>query len=440
MATITHNRVAGSAANPNVLVDGPAWDEGHVLSGQVGLSNGGTNADLSATGGTGQVLKQVTAGAAVTVGTVAASEIASPAALTKTDDTNVTLTLGGAPTTALLAATSITVGWTGTLASGRLNANVVQAITNDTNVTGSIAAQNLTLAWSGTLASGRLNSNVVQSVVNGTNVTGSIAAQALTLGWTGTLAASRGGFGADISAQSGVPLFATGTATFTSTSGTGNFVRVASPALTGSPTAPTQPAADNSTKIATTAYVDAADALKANLASPTFTGTPAAPTASVGTNTTQIATTAFVLANAGSSTLTSFSANKNSVDQTGVASATWTKVTYGTASWNDSTLYDTTNSKWTPPSGKVRLTAAVYISVGAVDQAQSLLAIYKNGSAFRYISITDSSGASGFVMNGSCIDSANGTDYYEVYVNSGGAGSKTILGLALYTWFVGETL
>jgi len=33
---------------------------------------------------------------------------------------------------------------------------------------------------------------------------------------------------------------------------------------------------------------------KANLASPTFTGTPAAPTAAVGTNTTQVATTAFV--------------------------------------------------------------------------------------------------------------------------------------------------
>lgn len=38
-------------------------------------------------------------------------------------------------------------------------------------------------------------------------------------------------------------------------------------------------------------------ATKANLASPTLTGTPTAPTAAVGTNTTQLATTAFVLAN-----------------------------------------------------------------------------------------------------------------------------------------------
>lgn len=43
----------------------------------------------------------------------------TPAALTKTDDTNVTLTLGGTPTTALLQATSLTLGWTGVLSSAR---------------------------------------------------------------------------------------------------------------------------------------------------------------------------------------------------------------------------------------------------------------------------------------------------------------------------------
>lgn len=43
----------------------------------------------------------------------------TPAALTKTDDTNVTLTLGGTPSTALLQATSLTLGWTGQLAVTR---------------------------------------------------------------------------------------------------------------------------------------------------------------------------------------------------------------------------------------------------------------------------------------------------------------------------------
>lgn len=43
----------------------------------------------------------------------------SPAALTKTDDTNVTLTLGGSASTALLNAASLTLGWTGQLAVTR---------------------------------------------------------------------------------------------------------------------------------------------------------------------------------------------------------------------------------------------------------------------------------------------------------------------------------
>lgn len=48
-----------------------------------------------------------------------APEWVSGAALTKTDDTNVTLTLGGSPASSLLAATSITVGWTGQLGATR---------------------------------------------------------------------------------------------------------------------------------------------------------------------------------------------------------------------------------------------------------------------------------------------------------------------------------
>jgi hypothetical protein len=43
-------------------------------------------------------------------------------------------------------------------------------------------------------------------------------------------------------------------------------------------------------------YVDDQDALRAPLISPALTGTPTAPTAAPGTNTTQIATTAFVTA------------------------------------------------------------------------------------------------------------------------------------------------
>jgi len=51
--------------------------------------------------------------------TGSAPQWSAPAALTKTDDTNVTLTLGGSPSTALLNAASLTLGWTGQLSVGR---------------------------------------------------------------------------------------------------------------------------------------------------------------------------------------------------------------------------------------------------------------------------------------------------------------------------------
>ena len=133
-------------------------------TGQLALSRGGTNSDLSATGGTSQVLRQSSTGAAVTVSQLAASDIASGAALTKADDTNVTLTLGGSPTTALLSAASITAGWTGTLSGARGGtgvANTGLAITLGGNLTTSGAfdttftmtgATSVTFPTSGTLA------------------------------------------------------------------------------------------------------------------------------------------------------------------------------------------------------------------------------------------------------------------------------------------------
>jgi Chaperone of endosialidase/Phage tail repeat like len=69
---------------------------------------------------------------------------------------------------------------------------------------------------------------------------------------------------------------------------------LASPALTGTPTAPTAAANTNTTQIATTAYVQAELTDRAPLASPALTGTPTAPTAATATNSTQIATTAYV--------------------------------------------------------------------------------------------------------------------------------------------------
>lgn len=95
------------------------------------------------------------------------------------DDTNVTLAINSATSTH-----TFTLGWTGTLAASRLNANVVQAVSNDTNVTGSISTQTLTLGWTGTLAviRGGLGANLSSLTTNnlakynGTNFVDSLLA------------------------------------------------------------------------------------------------------------------------------------------------------------------------------------------------------------------------------------------------------------------------
>ncbi len=59
---------------------------------------------------------------------------------------------------------------------------------------------------SGSITAAQEPSTTVNSVTNDTNVTGSIATQALTLGWTGTLATSRGGTGAASLSAANIPV------------------------------------------------------------------------------------------------------------------------------------------------------------------------------------------------------------------------------------------
>jgi hypothetical protein len=143
-------------------------------------------ADDAAAAGAGEVVPSDWNANHALAGLVSAAQLNASVVQAVTNDTNIQGTI---------SAQNLTFSWGGTLAAGRLNANVVQGITNDTNVTGSISAQNLTLGWTGTLAAGRLNANVVQGVTNDTNVTGSITAQNLTFNWSGTLAVGRGGTG-----------------------------------------------------------------------------------------------------------------------------------------------------------------------------------------------------------------------------------------------------
>jgi hypothetical protein len=83
--------------------------------------------------------------------------------------------------------------------------------------------------------------------------------------------------------------------TTTGNAGIGGTLAVTGATTLAAATATTPATDNNSTAVATTAYVRAQ--AYAPLASPALTGTPTVPTAAVGTNSTQAASTAFVLAN-----------------------------------------------------------------------------------------------------------------------------------------------
>lgn len=92
------------------------------------------------------------------VGPIAGSQITG-AALTKTDDTNVTLTLGGSPTTALVNATSLTLGWTGLLAEARGGTGVAKLILFDHFVDANNGTTVETDLYTDTLVAGQFSAN-----------------------------------------------------------------------------------------------------------------------------------------------------------------------------------------------------------------------------------------------------------------------------------------
>jgi hypothetical protein len=115
--TITLNKTTALTANqvvatPNgapgtadlralVAADIPNLPASQITSGQLALARGGTNADLSATGGTANFLKQSSVGANITVGTIANSDLpTSGVSAASYTNANITVNAQGIITTA----------------------------------------------------------------------------------------------------------------------------------------------------------------------------------------------------------------------------------------------------------------------------------------------------------------------------------------------------
>jgi hypothetical protein len=131
----------------------------------------------------------------------------------------------------------------------------------------------------------------------------------------------------------------------------------------------------------------------------------------------------------------SFSVHKNGTDQTGVGSAAFTQVTFGTELYDIGSYF--ASNAWAPPAGKVHLCAGVAFSGTISAGANCQIAIFKNGAAHLQIPCNPFTNAGGASVG--IDDVANGSDVYTVfaYVTTS-SGTATILGNTAQTRFSGH--
>jgi len=153
-------------------------------------------------------------------------------ALTRVNDTNVTMTLGGTPTTALFNATSMTLGWTGQLSvprggTGNSTFTAYSVICAGTTATGAFqnvsglgtAGEQLTSNGPGMLptwqtgtavtpaALTRVDDTNVTLTLGGTPTTALLQATSITAGWAGQLSLARGGTNKNITPDNGALVY-----------------------------------------------------------------------------------------------------------------------------------------------------------------------------------------------------------------------------------------
>jgi len=139
-------------------------------------------------------------------------------------------------------------------------------------------------------------------------------------------------------------------------------------------------------------------------------------------------------------TKSAFAAHKNGTDQTGIVTATATKVTATTELFDKNGDYDAANSRHTP------LIAGYYLYTGtvrfesAVDQTIMIVMVYKNGAEIKRGAVRASGTANHQPMVSTIIEMNGSTDYVEFYVLQDSGSDKTITGTSTVTHIQGALL
>jgi hypothetical protein len=95
-----------------------------------------------------------------------------------------------------------------------------------------------------------------------------------------------------------------------------------------------------------------------------------------------------------------------------------TKVTWDTVAFNVGSFFSTVNSRWTPPAGTVLMSAELQLLNGTGADSY-IVSIFKNGSQLVQATHNVTAAIQDCVTL-TAIDQCNGTDFYEVDVQSGG--------------------
>ncbi len=143
-----------------------------------------------------------------------------------------------------------------------------------------------------------------------------------------------------------------------------------------------------------------------------------------------------VLEGAAPTTPACFFAHKNGTDQTSVADATITAMTFGTELYDIGSHF--ASNTWTPPAGKVFLTASCYILSGSAI-GLVYVSIYKNGAELATNVVFPGGGAGAGHPVTVVEDVANGSDAYTVvgYADVS-SGTATFYGVQAFTHFMGH--
>jgi hypothetical protein len=130
-----------------------------------------------------------------------------------------------------------------------------------------------------------------------------------------------------------------------------------------------------------------------------------------------------------------FSANRNNVNQTAVASGVATKILFTTEVYDNSAAFDTGLSRYTPlMAGIYHVTFASRLN-NATNESSFTVFIYKNGTQFRSVTVIQS-GAAG--TQSACIselvDMNGTTDYLEFFVVQDTGTARDVLGTTLQNY------